>query len=54
VIAFNSDRTSPGELLGFVVDSMGGKPRRIGDYFFEYPSWSPDGRRFVFMHQNFQ
>ena len=30
---------------------MGKKPCRIGDYFFESPAWSPDGRRLVFMHQ---
>jgi len=41
------------ELFGYVIDAGGGMPRIIGDVFFEYPSWSPDGRRLVFMHQTF-
>jgi Tol biopolymer transport system component len=54
MIAFNSGRDSPIELLGYVIDPRGGKPRMIDDVFFEYPSWSPDGRRLVFMHQTFE
>jgi Tol biopolymer transport system component len=46
-IVFNSDRD--GLLSGYLVDPDGSNLRRIDlDVWFEYPSFSPDGRRIVF------
>lgn len=47
-IVFNSDREG-GALRGYLVDPGGSNLRALGiDAWFEYPSFSPDGRRVVF------
>jgi Tol biopolymer transport system component len=48
-IAFNSDRDG-GQLRGYLVDPDGSNLRRIDvGAWVEYPSFSPDGTRIVFM-----
>jgi TolB protein len=48
-IAFNSDR-EPGHLTGWLVHPDGSGLRKIGvDGWFEYPSFSPDGKRVAYM-----
>jgi Tol biopolymer transport system component len=51
-IAFNSDRDG-GQLRGYLVDPDGENLRALGvEGWFEYPSFSPDGTKLVFMgHQ---
>lgn len=53
-IAWNSERDEPrsGVLHGFVMHPDGSGIRRITDEIWvEYPAWSPDGTKFVFMAQ---
>jgi len=48
-IAFNSDRDGM-PLRGYLMDPTGANVRPIdADVWFEYPSFSPDGRHIVFM-----
>lgn len=52
VIAFNSARETGGfGLYGYVVAPDGTGLRRLSHHYVEYPAWSPDGSRIVFMAQ---
>src|SRR5207247_9116414 len=49
-IAFNSDRDHETGTRGYLVNPDGSNLRRIDvDQWLEYPSWSPDGQKLVFM-----